>query len=295
MDRCWKCGSPMTKNSRERICTNCGRTAQRHKNSTPNYDDSSSGDVGALGALLGLGLLGLAFASSKKNTSSNEDIEIPDYIDYSQLLEDEEKQRKRRAWAKRHKKGIVICVFVLILSAFLFIVYHELQLLIPLGFDSSSLEGIRYTEAVQLLKESGFTNIQMKEISDLTLSREDEHNLVSEIKLLYTSEFNEETKYPSNLKVTIVYHTIELYAPPISAKEAKGMNYADVVEAFEDAGFINITVNAEYDINTGWLTNDGEVGTVTINGDKKFDSYDEYRLDAEVIITYHTYKKNKPN
>ena len=135
----------------------------------------------------------------------------------------------------------------------------------------------------------------MKEISDLTLSREDEHNLVSEIKLLYTSEFNEETKYPSNLKVTIVYHTIELYAPPISAKEAKGMNYADVVEAFEDAGFINITVNAEYDIITGWLTNDGEVGTVTINGDKKFDSYDEYRLDAEVIITYHTYKKNKPN
>lgn len=295
MDRCWKCGSPMTKNSRERICTNCGRTVQRHKNSTPSYSDSSSGDVGTLGALLGLGLLGLAFASSKKNTSSSDDIEIPDYVDYSYLIEDEEKQRKRRAWARRHKKGIAICILVLILSAFLFVVYHESQLLIPLGFDSSSLEGMRYTEVVQLLKESGFTNIQTKEISDLTLSREDEHDLVTEIKLLHTSDFSETTKYPSNLWITIAYHTIELYAPPISAKEAKSMDYTDVVKAFEDAGFINITVNIEYDIITGWLTDDGEVKSVTINGDKKFDYYDKYRLDAEVIITYHTFKKNKPS
>ena len=243
--------------------------------------------------MLGLGLLGLAFASSKKNTSSSDDIEIPDYVDYAHLLEEEEKQRKRRAWARRHKKGIAICILVLILSVFLFVVYHESQLLIPFGFDSSSLEGMRYTEVVQLLKESGFTNIQTKEISDLTLSREDEHDLVTEIKLLHTGEFSETTKYPSNLWITIVYHTIELYAPPISAKEAKGMDYTDVVKAFEDAGFINITVNIEYDIITGWLTDDGEVKSVTINGDKKFDSYDKYRLDAEVIITYHTFKKNK--
>lgn len=295
MDRCWKCGSPMTKNSRERVCTNCGRTVQRHKNSTPSYDDSSSGDVSALGALLGLGLLGLAFVSSKKNKSSNDDIEISDYVDYSYLLEEEEKQRKMRTWAGKHKKGIAICVLVLILSVLLFIVHCEFQLLIPLRFDSDSLEGLRYTEVVQLLKESGFTNVQTKEMSDLTLSREDEHNLVTEIKLLHTNEFTEATKYPSNLRITILYHTIELYAPPISAKEAKGMNYMDVVEAFEDVGFINIIVNIEYDIITGWLTDDGEVGSVTISGDKKFDSYDKYRLDAEVIITYHAFKKNKPS
>lgn len=293
MDRCWKCGSPMTKNSRERICTNCGRTVQRHKNSTPSYNDSTSGDVGTLGALLGLGLLGLAFASSKKNTSSSDDIEIPDYVDYSYLLEEEEKQRKRRAWAKKHKKGIAICILAMILSSLLFVAYHESQLLIPLGFDSSSLDGMRYTEVVQLLKESGFTNIQTKEISDLTLSREDEHDLVTEINLLHTSEFDETTKYPSNLWITVVYHTIELYAPPLSAKEAKGMNYSDIVEAFEDAGFINIIVNIEYDIITGWLTDDGEVESVTINGEKKFTEESEFRPDAEIVITYHTLRKNK--
>lgn len=57
---------------------------------------------------------------------------------------------------------------------------------------------------------------------------------------------------------------------------------------------INVTTNVEYDIVTGWLTDDGEVKSVTINGKKEFDSDDKYRLDAEVVVTYHTLKKNKP-
>lgn len=42
------------------------------------------------------------------------------------------------------------------------------------------------------------------------------------------------------------------------------------------------------------MTDDGEVKSVTINGKKEFDSDDKYRLDAEVVVTYHTLKKNKP-
>lgn len=63
---------------------------------------------------------------------------------------------------------------------------------------------------------------------------------------------------------------------------------------FENVGFTNVTTNVEYDIVTGWLTDDGEVKSVTINGKKEFDSDDKYRLDAEVVVTYHTLKKNKP-
>ena len=80
-----------------------------------------------------------------------------------------------------------------------------------------------------------------------------------------------------------------------TSKETKGMNYLDVIEEFENAGFVNVATVVEYDIVTGWLTDDGEVKSVTINGEKKFDSYDEYRLDAEVVVTYHALKKNKPN
>ena len=93
----------------------------------------------------------------------------------------------------------------------------------------------------------------------------------------------------------VVYHSLKLSTAPITSKEAKGTNYTDVMDKFKDAGFINVKTNIIYDIITGWVTDDGEVKSVTINGDEDFDTYDEYRPDAEVVITYHTYKKNDPN
>lgn len=204
------------------------------------------------------------------------------------------RSEKRRAWRKRHRKGIAITILISVLVVLSLIGYYEIQKLIPMGYSSDSLEGLKYTEAVQRLKESGFTNVHTKEISDLTISRDGEENLVTEVKLMFGDSFDEDTKYPSNLWITVVYHTVELYAPPLTSKEAKGMNYLDVIDEFENAGFVNVTTVVEYDIVTGWLTDDGEVKSVTINGDKKFDSYNEYRLDAEVVVTYHTLKKNKP-
>ena len=70
----------------------------------------------------------------------------------------------------------------------------------------------------------------------------------------------------------------------MALKEAKGANYQDVMEKLE----------VEYDIITGWITDDGEVKSVTVNNDGKFASGKEYRADAEVVITYHTYRSNKP-
>lgn len=271
MDYCWKCGGPMSKNSRERVCKNCGRTVQRHKSKI-------SDDGGSIGESL-----------SELLTA---------YMTISVAEEREQariKSEKRRAWMAKHKKEIALTFLVLIVVALLFIGYHEIRLLIPVGYDNNSLEGLKYTEVVQLLKESGFTNIREKELSDLTLSREDEENLVTEVRLLHTDKFREFTKYPSNLWITVVYHTVELYSPCLTSKDAKGMNYEDVIEEFENAGFINISVNVEYDIITGWIINDGEVKSITINGDSKYDYYDKYRLDAEIVITYHTLRSNKPD
>ena len=59
---------------------------------------------------------------------------------------------------------------------------------------------------------------------------------------------------------------------------------------FKDAGFNNIALEVEYDIITGWMTDDGEVKSVVINGDNKFSTGKEYRADAEIVITYHTYR-----
>lgn len=44
----------------------------------------------------------------------------------------------------------------------------------------------------------------------------------------------------------------------------------------------------------GWITDNGEVKSVTVNDDGKVASGKEYRADAEVVIIYHTYRSNKP-
>ena len=71
------------------------------------------------------------------------------------------------------------------------------------------------------------------------------------------------------------------------------MTYQNVVEEFEEKGFVNIRTEVKYDIITEWFTKDGEIEKVTIDGKSKFSTYDEYRPDVEVIIVYHTFRKNK--
>ena len=88
--------------------------------------------------------------------------------------------------------------------------------------------------------------------------------------------------------------TLEKFDLPISSKEAKGENYQKVIEQLKSAGFRNISTEIQYDIITGWLSNDGDVEMITINGEKKFSAGDQYRADAEIVITYHTYRKYKP-
>ena len=296
MDYCWKCGGPMSKNSRERVCRNCGRRVQRHKNSSQTYDDSASRGGGLLGTLLFVGLMGVAVAVSSRKRSSD-DIEIPvsdDSCDYSYSLAEADARRKRNAMTSRDRKDIAICFLSIILAATIFCAIYVIITLVPLGCDSNSLVGIKYTEVIRILKDSGFTNIHTEEISDLPTSREDEDNIVTEVKLLHTSTFGADKKYPSNFRITVVYHTIKLYAPPITSKEAKGMNYEEVIAKFENAGFTNIRVEVKYDIITGWINNDGEVKTITINGNSEYNYYDEYRPDAQVVITYHTLLSNEP-
>lgn len=255
-------------------------------------DESGGGSLGeSLGTIIGAGLAGVMAAGAKAAAEERERGAQPEAERREQARINSE---KRRAWRKKHRKGIAITILISIIVVLSMIGYYEIQKLIPMGYSSESLEGLKYTEAVQRLKESGFSNVHTKEISDLTISRDDEENLVTEVKLMLGNSFDEDTKYPSNLWITVVYHTVELYSSPLTSKEAKGMNYLDVIEEFENAGFVNVTTVVEYDIITGWLVDDGEVKSVTIDGDKKFDSYDEYRLDAEVVITYHTLKKNKP-
>ena len=225
----------------------------------------------------------------------------PAGLDYGARLAEEaakEKERirreKKRAWRKKHWKAIAVCVLITIIAAIGSLGYYEYTKLVLLGLSSDELVGRDYQEVVEFFEKAGFSMVRIHEIKDLSLSEISQENKASEIKVGWIDSFEKNSRYPSNFWVTITYHSLQYISTPISSKDAKGESYADVVAQFEEAGFANIKTEILYDLITGWITDDGEVKSVSIDGNMKFEMDAKYRPDVEIVITYHTFKKNKP-
>ncbi len=75
-----------------------------------------------------------------------------------------------------------------------------------------------------------------------------------------------------------------------SSSQLEGKNYQDVVLILQENGFINIKTDTKKDIVFGLFAKDGEVEHVEINGDDDFSSGSKFQKDAEIIITYHTFR-----
>ena len=81
----------------------------------------------------------------------------------------------------------------------------------------------------------------------------------------------------------------DLLKVPVSANDCKGKNCQDVVNDISAAGFVNIQAKTIEDLVTGWLTKDGEVEEVTIDGDGSFRAGDTFDKTAAIIVSYHTF------
>ena len=79
---------------------------------------------------------------------------------------------------------------------------------------------------------------------------------------------------------------------PKKKSELVGRNYEEVVKLFVDAGFTNVKTESIDDLILGWFTQDGEVESVTINGETSFSTAKWYPKDVEVIISYHTFPED---
>ncbi len=84
-------------------------------------------------------------------------------------------------------------------------------------------------------------------------------------------------------------------AMPESAADFKGDDYQDVKTRLQDAGFTSIETTAIPDLITGWLTKDGEVEEVSVNGETDFGAGSEFSKDATIVIRYHTFPEEDPH
>ena len=82
-----------------------------------------------------------------------------------------------------------------------------------------------------------------------------------------------------------------LIALPIESKDIDKKNYKVVVSQLKDAGFTNVKTEKIEDLITGWITKDGQIESVSIQGETEFVKGKEIPKDTQITVSYHTFKE----
>lgn len=76
---------------------------------------------------------------------------------------------------------------------------------------------------------------------------------------------------------------------PAFSEDLADENYEDVLDDLREAGFTNVETEALGDLITGWLTKEGSVEAVEVDGDSEYSTEDRYPKDVEVVVAYHSF------
>lgn len=87
------------------------------------------------------------------------------------------------------------------------------------------------------------------------------------------------------------YYVKNVVEVPADAKKYKGEEYNQVIRELKDMGFENVETEVVEDLVTGWITKNGEVEKVTINGNNEFKKGDWFKKDSTIVVTYHSLKE----
>lgn len=91
---------------------------------------------------------------------------------------------------------------------------------------------------------------------------------------------------------SIVEKTVNI-SMPFSAKDLKGESFVQVTAKLEDVGFKDIEQVKVEDLKFGILKKDGQVKSVTINGNEKFTDEDRFMDNSKVKVYYHTFPEKE--
>lgn len=153
---------------------------------------------------------------------------------------------------------------------------------------------------ISTIKNYGFTNVILNPLEDLNDDEiKKKENLIQNITI-GGIEFSDANRYKLDTEIVINYHSktilkegrIEISK---SSKDLKKEKYNIAISDLKKMGFTNITMNPLNDLNDGpfgeLLHKNGDIQSVTINGKDKFEKGYIFDKNVEIIVTYHTFKK----
>lgn len=160
--------------------------------------------------------------------------------------------------------------------------------LLKMGKTSSYLSGLdNYLDAEDYLKGVGFTSIIAQPLNDIFYGVYYKEYAVDHIEIDGVERFKTTDEFPSNASIVVYYHSYG-YVESDASRTYVGEYFRDVVTRLHDRGFMKITLVQDHDL-TGLAAFDGEVSSITIDGDSEFDEGSDYTADVPIVIHYHTY------
>lgn len=156
---------------------------------------------------------------------------------------------------------------------------------------SSDYTGADYETVIAELKKSGFENIEIEIIEDLSSSSSMSDGTVEKVVINDSLSFKKKESFPRDAKVIVTYHIIKKIVAPISSDTIQDNDYENIGKVFKDAGFINVKTEEVFDMDPDNMETD-YINEVSINGETTFDITEEFPYDADVsVICHRPYEK----
>ena len=149
-------------------------------------------------------------------------------------------------------------------------------------YDATAFLTMDYKAAETALRDAGFEQILLNAVEDLSSSGEKGDGIVSAVSIAGDSYFAADTKYDKTAEIIITYHCAKRLTAPLSAEDARTVDYMEVGKQFFDAGFLNVETDEVYD-----LPSDAEYETVlSANGNPIEDPQIPFDSNIRVIGHY---------
>ena len=156
--------------------------------------------------------------------------------------------------------------------------------------NSDQFVGMTRYDVYNLLTDNGFTNVITSPLDDLTSADSETADVVEYVTINGGKEYKIGDKFMSDCTIRVFYHNVKkLFLPFSSDERDESLLHEDVKKQFEDKGFVNIVSEPIEDLIFGFMTKDGEIEEIIVDGKTEFKSYDVVAFDAKIVIRYHTF------
>lgn len=162
---------------------------------------------------------------------------------------------------------------------------------IPVGYSSYSLKGKNVEEVYAILHNCGFKHIKRTELKDVYINSLYRENDVDKVEFNGRSQFEANSEFPYDANVVITVHRKREITISFSSSSLRKRNYKEICSMLSSLGFTEIQTLPIKDLVTGWVTKNGSVENVVIDGRMYFKKNMVFKYDVNITVYYHTFKK----